>query len=79
MAAVIVFALRQADSGKVSLEVCCKKGISEASVAADYFYNWKKKYSGLGVSVLRRLCQLEYKNQQLRQLVADLISNKQRL
>jgi putative transposase len=33
-------------------------GISGAT-----FYNWKKKYGGLGVSELRRLKQLEEENQ----------------
>tara|TARA_B100000949_G_scaffold231794_1_gene244654 strand:- start:41791 stop:41901 length:111 start_codon:yes stop_codon:yes gene_type:complete len=35
-------------------------GISEAT-----FYNWKKKYGGLGVSELRRLKNLEEENAQL--------------
>jgi putative transposase len=41
-------------------------GISEAT-----FYNWKKKYGGLGVSELRRLRQLEEEHGKLKQLVAD--------
>ena len=41
--AQIVFALQQAESGVTVAEVCRKLGISEAT-----FYNWKKKYSGLG-------------------------------
>jgi putative transposase len=51
-------------------------GISEAT-----YYNWKKKYSGLGVPELRRLKQLELEeeNQHLKQLVADLSSDKQML
>ena len=40
------------------------------------FYNWKKKYSGLGVSELRRLRQLEEENAQLKKLVADLSLDK---
>ncbi len=64
--AQIVFALRQADTGTVVAEVCRKMGISEAT-----FYNWKKKYAGLGVPELRRLRQLEEENQQLKQLVAE--------
>jgi len=39
----IVFALQQAETGVAVAEVCRKLGISEAT-----FYNWKKKYSGLG-------------------------------
>jgi putative transposase len=47
-------------------------GISEAT-----FYNWKKKYGGLGVSELRRLKQLEEENQRLKRMVADLSLDKQ--
>ncbi|GAB5518601.1 MAG: hypothetical protein RhofKO_08520 [Rhodothermales bacterium] len=65
--AQIVFALRQAETGTKVAEVCRKMGISEAA-----FYNWKKKYGGLGTSELRRLKQLEAENQQLKKLVADL-------
>ncbi len=40
----IVFAIKQAETGTRVSEVCRKMGISEAT-----FYNWKKKYGGLGV------------------------------
>jgi len=49
-------------------------GIREAT-----FYNWKKKYGGLGTSKLRRLRELEAENQQLKKLVADLSLDKQML
>lgn len=55
-------------------EVCRKMGISEAT-----FYNWKKKFSGLGVTELRRLRQLEDENQRLKKLVADLSLDKEML
>ncbi len=41
----IAFALRQAEAGTKVAEVCRKIGVAEAT-----FYNWKKKYGGLGVS-----------------------------
>jgi len=69
----IAFALRQAAGTKVS-EVCRKMGVAEPT-----FYNWKKKYGGLGVSELRRLKQLEEENRQLKKLVADLSLDKQML
>ena len=72
--AQIVFALRQAETGVTVAEVCRKMGISEAT-----YYNWKKKYGGLGVPELRRLKQLEEENQHLKQLVADLSLDKQML
>ena len=70
----ISFALRQAETGTKVAEVCRKMGISDAT-----FYNWKKKYGGLGVSELRRLKQLEEENRQLKKLVADLSLDKQML
>lgn len=50
----IVFAIKQSETGTPVSEVCRKMGISSAT-----FYNWKKKYGGLGVSELRRLKSLE--------------------
>ena len=70
----IAFALRQAETGTRVAEVCRKLGISDAT-----FYNWKKKYGGLGVSELRRLKQLEEENRQLKRMVADLSLDKQML
>jgi putative transposase len=70
----IVFALHKAETGVKVSEVCRKMGISEAT-----FYNWKKKYGGLGVSELRRLKMLEEENMKLKQIVADLSLDKQML
>lgn len=70
----IVFALKQAEMGVAVAEVCRKMGVSEAT-----FYNWKKKYDGLGTAELRRLRQLEEENLQLKRVVADLSLDKQML
>jgi putative transposase len=70
----IAFALRQAETGTPVKEVIRKMGITEQT-----FYNWKKKYGGLGVSELRRLKQLEEENRELKKLVADLSLDKQML
>ena len=67
----IAFALKQAELGTPVEEVCRKLGISDAT-----FYNWKKKYGGLGPSELRRLKQLEEENVKLKRLVADLSLDK---
>ena len=67
----IVFALKQAELGLPVEEVCRKMGISDAT-----FYNWRKKYAGLGPSELRRLRQLEEENTKLKRLVADLSLDK---
>lgn len=69
--AQIIFALHQAETGTKVEEVCRKMGISQAT-----FYNWKKKYGGLGTSELRRLRQLEAENSELKKLVADLSLDK---
>ncbi len=70
----IMFALKQTETGIKTEEVCRKMGISEAT-----FYNWKKKYGGLGVPELRRLRQLEEENLKLKQIIADLSLDKQML
>jgi len=67
----IAFALKQAEVGTSVEEVCRKMGISDAT-----FYNWRKKYGGLGPSELRRLRQLEEENSKLKRLVADLSLDK---
>ena len=72
--AQIAFALKQSETGTRVEEVCRKMGISQAT-----FFNWKKKYGGLGISELRRLRQLEEENNQLKKLVADLSLDKHML
>jgi putative transposase len=67
----IAFALKQAELGTSVDEVCRKMGISDAT-----FYNWRKKYGGLGPSEVRRLRQLEEENSKLKRLVADLSLDK---
>lgn len=70
----IVFALKQAETGIPIAEVCRKTGISEAT-----FFNWKRKFSGLGNQELRRLRQLEDENLRLKQVAADLTLDKHML
>ncbi len=50
----VAFAPKQAETGVSVTDVCQKMGVTEST-----FYNWKRKFSGLGVSELRRLRQLE--------------------
>lgn len=67
----IAFALKQAEVGTSVEEICRKMGISDAT-----FYNWRKKYGGLGPSELKRLKQLEEENSKLKRIVADLSLDK---
>jgi len=63
----IVSILGEADAGLPVTEVCRKHGIS-----GNTFYNWKKKYGGMGVSDLRKLKELELENRRLKKMFADL-------
>jgi len=67
----IVYALKQAEAGVKTGEICGENGISEQT-----FYNWKRKYGGMGISELRRLRLLEEENRKLKQLVAELTLDK---
>jgi putative transposase len=63
----IVGILNEADAGMPVKEVCRKYGISDSA-----YYNWKKKYGGLGVSDVRRLRELESENAKLKRMYAEL-------
>ena len=67
----IIYALRQAESGKKVGEICRKMGVSQQA-----FYSWKRRYAGLGLSELRELRQLREENRKLKTLVADLTLDK---
>jgi putative transposase len=49
----IAIGLQEAETWVSVKEVCQKMGIQQAT-----YYNWKKKFGGLGVTELRRLGQL---------------------
>ena len=70
----IVYALRQVESGDSAAEMCRKMGVSQAT-----FYNWKKRFGGMGVSEVRELRQLREENNKLKKLVADLSLDKHML
>ena len=63
----IVYALKRVEGGEKASQVCREMGVSEA-----FFYQWKRKFGGMGVSELARLRQLEEENNRLKKLVADL-------
>jgi len=56
-----------------------RRDLPQMGIAQATFFNWKKKYSGLGPSELRRLKQLEEENRNLKRLVADLSLDKSML
>ena len=67
----IIYALKRVEAGAKATEVCRQMGVSEQT-----FYQWKKKYAGMGVSELGRLKELAEENRQLKKLVADLSLDK---
>ena len=68
----IAAAIRQSEAGATAAEVCRSLGVSEQT-----FYRWKRKFAGMGVAELRKLRQLEQENRKLKQIVADLVLDKQ--
>jgi putative transposase len=63
----IVKAIKEQESGRNTSDLCREYGISQAT-----FYNWKKKYSGMDVSQLKKLKELEEENSRLKRMYADL-------
>jgi len=51
--------------------VCRKAGVSDAT-----YYNWRKKFGGMGRSQLSEMKSLEKENQRLKKIVADLELDK---
>ena len=70
----IAYAIRQAEQGTPAAEICRKMGISEQT-----FYQWKKKFAGMGIVEVRRVKTLEDENRRLKSLVADLTLDKHML
>ena len=70
----IVGILKESEDGVPTGELCRKHGISEQT-----YYRWKSKYGGLSVSEAQRLKQLEEENRKLKQMVAELMLDKQAL
>ena len=68
------FIIRQGDEGTPVGEICRKAGISQAT-----YFNWKKKYSGMMPSEMKRLRELEEENGRLKRIVADLSLDKEML
>jgi len=63
----IVNILKEAEAGVLLEDLIRQHGFSKAS-----FYKWKGKYSGMSVSELKRLKELEEENRRLKQMYANL-------
>jgi putative transposase len=63
----IIKILKEAEAGVSVTELSRQYGFSQSA-----FYKWKVKYSGMEVSQLQRLKELEEENRKLKQMYADL-------
>jgi len=63
----IITILKESESGMKVADLCRQHGMGQST-----FFKWKSKYSGLEVSELRRLKQLEQENLKLKRMFADL-------
>ena len=65
--AQIIKVIASQESGRTVSDICREQGISQAT-----FYNWKSKYSGMNVSQLKQLKELEKELSQYKKIVAEL-------
>jgi putative transposase len=63
----IVGVLTEGDAGLPVAEICRKHGISSG-----LYFQWKSKYSGVSVSELKRVPELESENSRLKKMYAEL-------
>lgn len=62
----IISILRQQEAGKTVADICREHGISQPT-----FYQWKSKYSGMEVTQLKKLKELEAEVSQYKRIVAE--------
>jgi putative transposase len=62
----IIKAIKENESGRSVDEISRELGINPGT-----FYNWRKKYSGMEVSHLKRLKELESENVKLKKMFAE--------
>ncbi len=65
----IIKIIEQSEQHEQSVAAICREhGISEAT-----FYRWRKSYSGMSVSEVQRLKELEKENSRLKRLLAERV------
>ena len=62
----IISILKEVESGIPAAEICRKHGMSDAT-----FYNWRSKYGGMDVSMMKRMKELEDENRRLKKMYAE--------
>jgi putative transposase len=67
----VALVVKELDGGASISELSRKLGVSEATL-----YNWRKRYSGMGLPEIRKLRVLEQENAKLKKVVAELTLDK---
>lgn len=62
----ILSVLKESESGVKVADICRKHGICEGT-----FFRWKSKYSGMEISDIRKMKELELENNRLKRIVAQ--------
>ena len=62
----IISILKEGASGVPVAELCRQYGMSDAT-----FYNWRAKYGGMDVSMMKRMKELEEENRRLKKMYAE--------
>ncbi len=62
----IIGILKDAESGVPVTELCRTHGMSDAT-----FYNWRAKYGGMDVSMMKHMKELEEENRRLKKMYAE--------
>ena len=62
----IISILKQNEAGTSVAELCREHGMSQAS-----FYKWRSKYSGMDISLMKRMKELEDENRRLKRMYAE--------
>jgi putative transposase len=68
----IIQALGQVKAGTPAVQVCRKLGITQTT-----FYRWRSRYDGEAVSASREVRELRDENQKLKQIVTNLLLDKE--
>ena len=70
----IISILREAESGVFARELCRKHAISDAA-----YYTWRKKFDGIEMPEVKRLKSFEEENARLKELLAEVMMDKEAL
>jgi putative transposase len=62
----IISVLKQGENGVSVPDLCREHGISNAT-----FYNWRSKYSGMDVSLMKEMKALKQENSRLKKMYAE--------